>query len=113
MANVQHFDVFASENRTLTLYARDSGNEVVNLSGKTIQWVVGRRPRNIECTDAVITKSGTITDAAAGAFTVPVTPTDTQYLLGDYLHQAETTDGSGLKAVVTVGRFGVHAHIGV
>ena len=113
MPNVQHLDVYAGENRTATLYARDSDNAAVNLSGKTVQWVVGRRPRNLDCDAAVITKSGTITDAAGGAFTVAIIPTDTQYLRGDYQHQAETLDGSGLKAIVTVGRFGVHRRIGV
>ena len=112
MPNVQHLDVYAGENRTATLYARDSDNAVVNLTSKTVQWVVGRRPRNIDCDAAVITKTGTVTDASGGAFTVAILPGDTQYLEGDYQHQAETTDGSGLKAIVTVGRFGVHPRIG-
>jgi hypothetical protein len=110
--NVQHLDVYAGENRTATLYARDSDIAVVSLSGKTVQWVVGRRPRDINCDAAVFTKTGTVTDASGGAFTVAILPADTQYLEGDYRHQAETTDGSGLKAIVTVGRFGVHSRIG-
>jgi len=93
--------------------ARDSDNAVVNLTSKTVQWVVGVRPRNLDCDAVVISKAGTVTDAAGGAFTVAIIPTDTQYLRGDYQHQAQTTDGSGLKAIVTVGRFGVHPRIGV
>ena len=112
MANLQHLDVFACENRTLTLYARGSDNLVANLTGKTILWAVGRGPRSVDCTWAHFTKTGTTTDATGGAFTVPVTPSDTQYMCGDYEHQAETTDGSGLKEVVTVGRFRVRAHLG-
>lgn len=113
MANVQHLDVFSGENRTATLYARDSDNAVVNLSGKAVQWAVGRRPRDLDCDALVISKTGTVTDAAGGAFTVAILPSDTQYMQGDYQHQAETTDGAGLKAIVTVGRFGVHRRIGV
>lgn len=112
--NVQHLEVFAAEDRTSTLYARDASNAAVSLTGKTVSWSVGRSPRNLDSTWPIFTKAGTVTDAANGVFTVPVTPSDTRYLRGDYEHQAETTvTASGLKAIVTIGRFRVRPSMGV
>lgn len=111
--NLQHAEVFAGEDRTLTFEARDASNLPVNLSAKTISWMVGRDPRNLDSTWAAFTKSGTVTDAAAGLFTVPVTPPDTQYLAGDYRHQAETTDAQDRKAIVVIGRFRVRPTMGI
>lgn len=103
--NVQHLDVFAGEDRTPTLYARDPSNNVADLTGKTIAWYVGRSPWRPDCSNAAFTKTGTIVGASAGTFSVPITPSDTEWLNGDYEHMAKTTDGSGLVAVVCQGRF--------
>jgi len=109
--NVQHFEVYAGENRTLTpIYARDSANAVVSLASKTIDFRVGRSPRAIDSTWPIFTKTGTMS-APAGTFSVAIAPADTQYLQGDYEYQAVTTDGSGNLAVVTVGRFRVRPYI--
>lgn len=105
--NVQHLDLFAGENRTPTLYARDPSNNVASLTGKTIAWYVGRGPWAPDCSNAIFSKTGTIVSASAGTFTVPIVPTDTLNLVGDYEHLAKTTDGSGLIAVVCMGRFRV------
>jgi len=102
--NVQHLEVYSGENRTFTLYARDSSNVPVSLTGKTITWYVGVRPNDPANVSAVFTKTGTITVAASGIFTVSVSAADTGSLEGDYQHQATTTDGSGKVAVVCVGR---------
>jgi hypothetical protein len=110
--NVQDAEVFAGEDRTLTFEARDASNLPANLSAKTVSWMVGRDPRNLDSSWPAFTKSGTVTDAAAGLFTVPVTPADTRYLAGDYRHQAETTDAQSRKAIVTIGRFRVRATMG-
>lgn len=112
MANRQHFEVYAGENRTLTpIYARDSANAAVSLASKTIDFRVGRSPRNIDSTWPIFTKTGTIVSAPAGTFSVAILPADTQYLHGDYEYQAVTTDGSGNLAVVTAGRFRVRPYI--
>lgn len=106
--NIQHLDLFAGEDRTPTLSARDSANAPASLTGKTIAWYVGRGPLWPDCTTAIFTKTGTIVGAAAGTFTVAVEPEDTQYMSGDYEHMAVTTvTASGLVAVVTQGRFRV------
>lgn len=109
MSNRQHLDVFAYEDRTPTLYARDPSNNAVSLTGKTIAWYVGRSPLDPDCSKAIFSKTGTVVSASAGTFTVPIVPADTRYMDGDYEHMAKTTDGSGLVAVVCSGRFRVRS----
>lgn len=112
--NQQHLEVFAGEDRTLTLYARDASNVAASLTGKSVEWLAGRSPRYRDSTWPILTKTGTVTDAANGVFTVPILAADTAYMAGDYEHQAETTvTGSGLKAIVTIGRFRVRPTMGV
>jgi hypothetical protein len=107
--NVQHLDVFAGEDRTPTLYARDPSNNAVSLASKTIAWYVGRSPWNPDCSNAIFSKAGVVVSAPAGTFTVDIDPADTLYLSGDYEHMGKTTDGSGNVAVVVQGRFRVRS----
>ena len=104
--NVENIDLFAGEDRTITLHARDEGNHPVNLTGKTVEWFVG--PRVINGRTALFTKSGTVTVPGSGIFTVPVAAADTADIEGDYEHVAKaTTTASGAIAVVVAGRFRV------
>jgi hypothetical protein len=105
VSNIQHRDVYAGENRTVSLSARDSANAPASLTSKTVTWYVGRPPWHPDWSNAIITKTGSVVSASAGTFTVAVTPSDTQYMSGDYEHMALTTDGSGNVAVVVQGRF--------
>lgn len=109
MSNIIHLDVFSGTDRTLTLYARDPSNVAVSLSGKTLTGYFGRPPLRPDCSDAIFTKSGTITDAASGTYTITIEDSDTTYLDGDYEYQVKTVDGSSLVAVVTMGRFRVRS----
>jgi len=109
--NIQHFDVIAGENRTLTLYARDSSNAVQNLTGLTVNWRVGRGPFDPDNDTPNFTAAGTTLSAASGSFTVPVTPDNTQNMEGVYQHQAYTTDAQGNLAVVCGGFFRVRPGI--
>jgi hypothetical protein len=104
--NRQHLEVHAGENRTLTLYARDASNVVKNLTGHTLSWRVGRGPFTFD-SSPVFTKTGSIVSAAAGTFTVSITPSDTENLEGDYTHYGVATDGSGNVSAVVGGRFRV------
>lgn len=107
--NTIHLDCFSGEDRTFTLIAKDENNAVVNLTSKTVTWRVGRSLPNDR--NAILSKSGTVTGASTGTFTVTLLDTDTTDMQGDYLHQAITTDGSGLIAVVVVGRLRIRADI--
>lgn len=107
--NLQNLEVFQGADTTLTLYARDASNAVQNLTGLTINWVVGRRPTDPENRSPVFTKTGTIVSAPAGTFTVTVAAADTADMQGEYVHQAETTDSGGNIAVVTIGRLNIRS----
>lgn len=111
MANIEHFEVFGGENRTLTLHGRDSVNAPVNLTGKTIAWRVGRPPNDPDLRFPVFSYVGTPTVTTTGVFSVSVLATDTMDLHGEYLHQAITTDGSGSIAVVSQGRLKIRRMI--
>lgn len=106
--NIEHIDLFAGEDRTITLNGRDASNNPLSLTGKTVQWFVGRPPLWPDDGRATFTKVGTVTVAASGTFTVPVVAADTLNLEGDYEHMAKaTTTAGGAVAVITRGRFRV------
>lgn len=107
MANVEHLETTAGEDRVWTLHARDSSNAVKDLTGCAIAWYVARPPARPDYTTALINKTGTTVSASAGTFTVSVAAADTQFLNGDYEHQAWCTDGSGNATLVSRGRFRV------
>lgn len=104
--NIQHIDVSAGEDRTQTLYARDSANLPLDLTGKTVAVYVGRSPWHPDSTQVLFTMTGTATDAAGGAFTIPILASDTKYRGGDYQYVARVTTGSSIATVCT-GRFRV------
>ncbi len=106
MSQIQDIDLYQGENRTLSLAARDSSNLPSNLTGKTISWGVSFPPYAPDWQDSIITKTGTVTDAANGLYTVAILPSDTKCLMeGNYIHQAYTTDNAGSVSVVTAGTF--------
>ncbi len=106
MAQLQWLDIWQGENRTLALAARDNSNNPSDLTGKTITWSVSFPPYDPSLALALITKTGTITNAAGGLYTVAITPQDTQFMTGgNYIYQTFTTDGTGSVSVVTEGTF--------
>ena len=112
MANLQLCEVYQGEDRTLALQARDNSNNPTNLTGKTVTWSVSFPPYDPRISQALITKTGTVTSASTGGYTVTVTPGETACLTaGNYTHQAFTTDTTGAISYVTVGPFRVRRHI--
>lgn len=105
MSNVQNLEVFAGENYTPTIYARDVNNAPVSLAGKTIQFYIGFPPCAPGLAVPVITYTGTIISAPAGSFSVAVQPVDTKFREGDYGYIAQTTDSQNNLSVVSQGRF--------
>jgi hypothetical protein len=93
--NVQHLQVYAGEDRTLTLYARDPSNNPKEITSRLVNWRVGRSPFRLSSRAAIFEKYGTITDADSGVFAVQVARTDTECLRpGDYEHMAVLDDGA-------------------
>ena len=107
--NVQHIDIWSGENRTETLTARDANNAVVDLTGGTLAWKAGTHDGEY----AMLSKTGSIVSAAAGTFSVALTPSDTQDMDGDYRHQTMFTTSGGSVSVVNVGRFRVRGDLRV
>ncbi len=102
--------LFAGANKTFTLYARDDSNVPLSLTGGTIQWRVGKGPANPQSNVPIFSKTATVTDSANGVYTVAVTPSDTQFMQGDYEHEAWLTV-SGAVSVVTTGRLRIRPYI--
>src|SRR4051812_1423258 len=112
MANIQHLQMYSGEDWTPTLYARDSSNAPVSLTGKTVTWYMGRSPLRPDNSTAIVTKTGTVVSAAAGTFAVTLAAADTLDLNGDYEHMAITTvTATGLVAVVVQGRFRINSSL--
>lgn len=112
MPTVKNLRVRGYTNQSFTLYARDESNVPVNLSGATIAWRVGRGESNPDSSWPLFTKTGTTVSAAAGTFSVALAPSDTQYMEGDYVHEAWLTNASAQTSVVNTGRLRVLPYIG-
>lgn len=104
--NLQHVDMMAGDDRTLSFTARDAQQNTISLSGATITWRAARNRGD----DAEITKSGTVVSASAGTFTVPLVPSDTADRAGDYEHVAFATVG-GLTKTLVQGRLRIRSGI--
>ena len=106
MPNVEHIEVDAGEDRTVTLHARNADNDAVSLAGKTVLVSIGRDPQYPYSPDAIVTLEGTLSDAAAGEFTITVPAEVTRNAGGDYEYVARSYNGSGsLISTVCRGRF--------
>lgn len=97
--NSQHFRMTAGEDRTLSLVARNRSQAIVVITGATIQFRLAKRVGD----SPLVTKSGTITDAANGAYTVALAAADTEDLHGEYVYRVYFTI-SGSVSVYTGGR---------
>lgn len=97
MANKQNFTLTMGEDRTLSMTARDSTGAVLNLTGATITFRMGRVGEA-----SLLTKTGSITTAASGTFTVALTDSDadpTLYRARNYTYQVLIT----ISGTTTVG----------
>ena len=106
MAMVQHIDLFAGEDREIALAGRDEFGLPVDLTGKTVEWRVGRSPFRPEDSSTLVAKTATVIDAPMGVFTVQVATGDLTDFDGDYEHQAIASEGAS-RAVICRGRLRV------
>lgn len=101
--NLQELEVQAGESRTLTLYARDTSNNPQDLTSRTVAWLVGRPPFDPGNRIAVIEKTGTVTNAAGGVYTVTLDPADTLGRSGKYVHMGLVTESGALTFINNLG----------
>jgi len=98
---------FAGNHRAWVFSVTQDG-VAVNISGATGRFVMARKPGSdaaLSTESSPQTVTASITDAAAGEFTVSVSADNTQNLLGTYLYQAQIEDSSGNKSNVLHGYF--------
>lgn len=76
----KNFVLYTNTDRTLSLVARDDNGDILNLTGATLAFRLSRIPGD----SATVAKSGSITTAASGTYTVALTDADTDLDEGDY-----------------------------
>ena len=95
--NVQNFDIYAGDDRTLSMTARDYDRSVKDITAHTLAFKASR----VAGDPAEITATGTIVSGTAGTFTVALASADTSSLDGDYEYDVVATSGSTDTTVVT------------
>lgn len=83
----KHFELYAGEDRTLSLVARDAANDILSLTGATLTFRLTKTPGD----GALVSKSGSIVSASAGTYTVALTDSDTDIDAGDYTYHVIAT----------------------
>lgn len=95
--NRMNFEIYAGDDRTLSLTARDYSRAIKNITDHTLAFRVARNRGDT----AVIDTTGTIVSGAAGTFTVALASADTTDLDGDYEYDVVATSGTTDTTVVT------------
>lgn len=96
---------YAGDTLRLDVSVTDDADQVVNLTGATIEWKL------IDYKTVLLSKSTSagisITDPLNGEFRVNINGSETQDLQGTYRHEARVTDSTGNVSTVFVGSFSV------
>lgn len=99
---LQHFNVTVGEDRTLNMTATDPDGNILTLTGATIDWRMGIVPG----AQILLEKTGVVTSASAGTYSVTLTSTDTapsNIKPLEYWYQSLITK-AGLVTIGTTGR---------
>ncbi len=110
-ATGQNFQMFQGDDKILvvTVYDNDDFENVVNISGATIQFVIYKQTTG----QIVVTKSSgsgiTITDAENGELEITLAGSDTASLYGTFLHECELTDSTGNVSTIMTGYAKIYA----
>ena len=93
----------AGDEKTWTVTIKDDAGSTVNIAGATLSWKIA------EGKDATadITKTNgsgiAITDGPNGVLTLTLDEADTASLVGDYYHEIQAVDGSGVTQTMLRG----------
>ena len=82
----QNIDMSSGDDLLLFVTTTSVGEAVLDLTGGVLTWVLSKVPGST----ALITKTGDLTFATSGVFSVSVDGTED--LSGDYYHEAQFTD---------------------
>lgn len=83
----KNFQIYAGEDRTLSLVARDAAGDILNLTGATLAFRLSTKPGD----GATVSATGSIVSAALGTYTVALTDSDTDIDAGDYTYHVLAT----------------------
>jgi hypothetical protein len=106
-ATGQTVEMWKGDTLTLTIPVRDQDGAIVDLSGATARWWMGKNSK-ASGSDVYIQKTASIMEASGlYSLVVNIVPGDTEDLAktGTFYHEAEVIDSSGRVSTVTVGDF--------
>lgn len=98
-------EVYRGESRTLSLTFTDENGSAIDITGYVILFTV-KAALDTDATDsnALISKSGTITDAANGLASISILSTDTLIEAGTYYYDIKYVNGAS-EDILGVGKF--------
>lgn len=101
----QDFELVSGNDKDLLFTTLDENDNVVDLTGATIVWALSRAAKNKSRLVTYTSPTNlTITDAAAGLFTVKLQSADTEGLKADdYYHEVRLTSAAGRKTTLAIG----------
>ena len=106
-------DLVSGNDRTINVTVTTAAGVAVSLAGAgAIVWKVYGNLRGVT---VLITKSVgsgiTVTNAAAGLFSIALSAADTESLEGEYRHEGELTDSTGAITTIFAGRIVVRRNL--
>lgn len=100
---ITNFMMVAGDSKTLVVTVKDAEGVAVNITGSTIKWRAARSFGKAAVISKTTSSGIQITDGANGQFTVTLSTSDTDDLLGVYYHEAEVTASDGTISTVLSG----------
>ncbi len=110
----QNFDLWAGEDKQVTITVLDVNGVALNITGATIKWgmVDSSNTRVLQYSGSPDIVIATQSGATKGQFTVGIKGNDTKnFPPGPYMHQAFLTDSLGEAEVVTEGQINLKRNI--
>lgn len=92
------------DTKTYTVTVKNADGSAFDLTGYNARFAVKRSYTDTDA-NALITKTGTVTDEAGGVFTIALTNTDTTVSVGVFIYDFQIDDGS--SDVKTI-KFGIY-----
>lgn len=86
--------MYAVDYITLEFTATEASGAVLNLTGLTVKWGLGRTKEGPVLLAKTSGLGLTVTDAAAGKFSVVLDAGDTLKFSGEYYHEAKVFEGT-------------------
>jgi len=102
----QNFEIFAKDDKILSIAITDSSGNAVDLTGAKVRWRLSVSPYDtplIQKSSTAGTSQVNITNSTGGLVDVIIAGSDTTNLNGVYYHEAEVEDATSNKTTVTIG----------